>query len=186
MKTSYLILIIAAVIALILGITWISCSNTEKRIRNQFVARQEANKATFDNMWKTISQAAQVTDAQKQALSEIFVQYAAARSGGKSGDDHAIVKWIQESVPHVDTSTFNNLQNIIVGTRASFTNDQLALLDLKRVHDNCLDLFPSSIVCGDRPRLSVKLVTSTRTDAAFDSGKDDNTDVFQKPAKVER
>lgn len=182
----WFILGLVCALALIIGVMYMSYSNQEVRLRNAITARQEANKATFDNMWKQIKQTAEVTDAQKNALLEIFIGHAKARSG--SGDDKAVVKWLQESVPNVDVSVYKNLQNIIVAARNSFTTDQLALLDLQREHNNCLTMVPSSFFVGGRPPIKVTLVTSERTDAAFSAGKDDDVSVFSKPApsKVEK
>jgi hypothetical protein len=163
---------------IVIGVT---ASNQEKRLRNAITAKQKDNQSQFDNMWKKISQVAQVTDGQKQALLEIFVQHAQARAG--KGEDKALVKWIQESVPQVDTKTFAQLQNIIVSSRDAFTERQRELLDMKREHDNTIDLFPSSLFCGGRPKIDVIIVTSTRADEAFKTGKDDDTDVFQKKSK---
>lgn len=155
----------------------VSASNQEVSLRNAITAKQSANKATYDNMWKQIAQVAEVTTEQKNALKEIITEHAKARSG--SGDDKAIVKWIHESIPNVDTSVYKNLQNIIVGARNSFTADQVALLDLKRAHDDCLTKFPSSLFVGGRPPIDVQIVTSDRSGNAFASGKDDDVKLFR-------
>lgn len=169
---------ITVALLLLIGLmTYATYSNQEVRLRSQFNARQDANRATYDNMWKTIGQSAQVTASQKQALSDIIVGNSQARAG--NGPDKAVVKWIKEAVPNVDLRTFENLQNIIVSSRQSFTNDQVALLDIKREHDNLLQTFPASLIVGGRPPLVVKLVTSTRTEASFESGRDDDTQVFK-------
>lgn len=165
-------------LALVVGLMWMSANNTEVSLRNSIVAKQRANQATFDNMFKQISQVAEVTDEQTKALKDIFTSHAQARQG--DGSDKAIMKWITESIPNVDTKVFQNLQNIIVGARNSFTGDQVALLDLKRAHDDVLTKFPSSLFVGGRSRIDVTIVTSSRTDAAFSAGKDDNTKVFNR------
>ena len=46
----------------------ISLSNQEVRLRTTIEAKQRDNTSEFDNMWKKISQVAQVTDGQKRAL----------------------------------------------------------------------------------------------------------------------
>jgi len=153
--------------------------NKEVGLRTTIEQKQVDNKSEFDNMWKKIAQVAQVTDAQKNALKEIFVAHAEARGGVGNG---GIMKWLQESVPHVDTSTFNNLQNIITGSRDSFTMRQKELLDLKREHDKLLRSFPSNIILGmfGRQPIDVTIVTSTKTDESFKTGKDDDVNVFKK------
>lgn len=167
--------VLGVLILTVVGIG-ISASNQEVGLRNAIKAKQTANQATFDNMWKQIQQTAEVTNEQKNALKDIFIQHAQARTG--EGVDKAIVKWISESVPNVDVSAYKNLQNIIVGARNSFTSDQIALLDMKRAHDDVLTKFPSSLFVGGRPSIEVQIVTSERTGAAFSSGKDENVKLF--------
>jgi len=176
-------LIAAAIVAFLTGLVVLVCVvsafNGEARLRNAITAKQKDNASEYDNMWKKISQVAQVTDAQKRALLEIFVQHAKARAG-EGRDDGAIFKWIKESVPNVDTSTFNNLQNIITSSRDRFTMRQKELLDFKREHDNLIDIFPSGTILAmfGRQKIEVTIVTSTRTDNAFSTGKDDDAKVF--------
>ncbi len=136
-------------------------------------------------MWKTIAQTAQVTDAQKNALKEIFVAHAQARAVESK---NLLMAWIKESIPNVDTSTFNKLMAIIVGARDRFTMRQKELIDLKREHDILLDKFPSSMILSmlGRQKIEITVVTSTRTEDAFKTGKDDDVDVFQKPKPAEK
>jgi hypothetical protein len=168
-------------LGLIIGVMYMNYSNTEVGLRNRIEAKQKDNTSRFDNMWKEINQVAQVTEGQKNALREIFEGYAKARSG--SGDGGSLAKWIHESVPNVDTSTFNNLQNIITGSRDRWTEEQAKLIDLNLQHDNCLMQAPSSWFVGSRPRIEIKIVTSSRTEAAFDAGKDDDVNVFPRKAE---
>ena len=183
MKGSHIALVVIAVIAIIgigLGIYTVSVLNGEVRLKNAIVAKQKDNTSEFDNMWKKISQSAQVTDAQKGALLEIFTGYAESRSAGKEGG--SLANWIHEAVPNVDTSTFNNLQNLIASSRDSWTMRQKELVDLNREHDNTIDVFPSSMICSvfGREKIEITIVTSGRTEKTFETGKDDDVDVFKK------
>lgn len=172
------------VLILMCGVYFIGISNKEVSLRNLITAKQTDNKSEYDNMWKKIAQVAEVTDAQKQALKEIFVSHAQARTGG--GPDKAIVKWVQESVPNVDTSTFNNLMNIISSSRDRWTMRQKELIDFKREHDNMIDMFPSNVLVGGRGKINITIVTSTKTEKTFETGKDDDVNVFQKSIGVEK
>jgi len=93
------------------------------------------------------------------------------------------MRWVQESVPNVDLSVYKNLQNIIVGSRDSFTMRQKELLDLKREHDKLLRSFPSNILFGmlGIKEMSVTIITSSKTQEAFKTGKDDDVELFKKP-----
>lgn len=172
-------------ILLIMTFYGISINNKEVILRNTIQAKQKDNTNEYDNMWKTIAQTAQVTDAQKNALKEIFVSHAQARAVESK---NLLMAWIKESVPNVDTSTFNKLISIIESTREKFTMRQKELIDIKREHDILLDKFPSSIILSilGRQKIEITIVTSTRTENAFKTGKDDDIDVFQKPKQAEK
>ena len=159
---------------------FISASNREATLRTAIEAKQKDNTSEFDNMYKKILQVAQVSEKQMSILKDIFVSHASARTG--NGDGGSLMKWVQESVPNIDTSTMNNLQNIITGSRDSWTMRQKELIDLSREHTKLLRVFPSSVILSmlGRKEIDIKIVTSSRTAAAFETGKDDDMDVFKK------
>lgn len=173
---------VGALVLLILFMYGVSVNNKEVVLRNTITAKQKDNTNEYDNMWKTIAQTAQVTDAQKNALKEIFVAHAQARAVESK---NLLMAWIKESIPNVDTSTFNKLMSIITGARDRFTMRQKELIDIKREHDILLDKFPSSMILSilGRQKIEITIVTSTRTEEAFKTGKDDDVDVFQKQPK---
>lgn len=148
--------------------------NSEVKLRNLITNKQTDNKSQMDKMWKNISQTAQVTDMQKSALIEIFNGYAQARTGG--GNNGSLMKWVQETVPNVDQTTYTKLQNIILAERDGFAMRQKEILDFKREHDNLIDTFPNNIFAAllGRNKINVVIVTSTRTETAFETGRDDD------------
>lgn len=181
MKKSTLAIIACAVgvgvIAAYVFFASIGYSNAEKRQRNLITAKQRDNHSELDNMMKVIGQTAQVSQEQMKMLKEIIIGHAEARSGKGGG---SLATLVREVVPNVDTKTFQNLQNIIVASRNSWTQRQKELLDIKRVHDNLIDEAPSSWFVGSRGKIDVQIVTSSKAEAAFEAGKDDDTDLFKK------
>jgi hypothetical protein len=170
---------IVVLIVLVLGGSVIGTFNQEVSLRTAIENKQKDNTSEFDNLYKKIAQVAQVSEKSMSSLKEIVCGYAEARKG--ADNPNLIMNWIKESVPTVDLSTMNNLQNIIVGSRDSFTMRQKELLDLKREHDKLLRTFPSNVILGmfGRKEIDVKIVTSSKTEKAFETGKDDDTDVFK-------
>ena len=172
------------VIGLLITISVISWGtgvfNKEVMLRNQITAKQVDNKNQFDSMWKSQMQAFEITDVQKQMLYDIIVGHAKARSGHGS-----LATMVTESIPNLNESSsmYKQLLNTVVGLRASWTSKQTEILDYKRTHDNIVDMFPSSIICSmfNKQKIEVKIVTSDRTEASFDSGKDN--DINLKPTK---
>ena len=111
--------IIGAIVLLLVGII-VSTLNQETDLRTSIVAKQRDNQSELDNTIKKIGQSAQVTTAQKEALKEIIVWNAQARKGGGG----SLATFVTEAVPNVDTSTFNNLMNIITASRDGWTMRQ--------------------------------------------------------------
>jgi hypothetical protein len=71
---------------------------------------------------------------------------------------------------------------IIVSQRDGFKFRQKEILDYKREHDNLLTTFPNIMFASilGRNKIDVVIVTSTRTEDAFRSGKDDDVNLFNK------
>lgn len=167
---------LAAVI--IVGLMYVTYSNKEVRLRNQMKAKQTDNTSQLDNVQKKISQIVQVSDMQMQALKDIIVGNAEARKGGSG----SLATLVREAVPQVNNNeTFNNIINIITGSRDAWTMRQTELLDLKREHDNLIDTLPSSFFVGGRGKIDVVIVTSGRVKENFRTGEDNDIDL--KPKK---
>jgi hypothetical protein len=172
-------------VAVWLAFTLMSFHNVEVQQRNLITMKQKDNTSEFDNMKKVIREVAQVPDHQFDKLKELFSSYAEARSGGKGGNA-PIMNWIKEAIPNVDAKTFENLQNIILAKRDGWTQRQKELLDFKRVHDNILDVGFRGLILTKvlgRSKIDVQIVTSGATKRAFETGEDNDMDVFGKKAE---
>jgi len=181
-KTSVIILSVVGLFVLMFFIfvtMIVSIANKEVSIRTAIEQKQRDNKSEFDNLFKKISQTAQVSEKAMSVLKDILIGHAQARN---TKGDNSVFNWIQESVPNVDMTVFNNLQNIITSSRDSFTMRQKELLDFKREHDILLKSFPSGMILSflGRKPIDVQIITSTRSEKAFEMGKDDDIEVFKK------
>ena len=178
--------VLAVTVAIVLIVSLVGVLNTEVRLRTTIEAKQKDNTSEFDNMWKKISQTAEVTMAHKDALKEIFASHAESRTGGK-GQGGSVMSWIQESVPNVNLDTMKNMQNIIISSRDAWTMRQKELIDLARERTQMFRTIPSNffLAIGGRREADVEIiiVTSSRTDKAFQEGKDDNVELFKRDDK---
>ena len=174
--------ILAVVVLLAMGISF---HNSEVTLRNTINTKQTDNKNEMDAMWKNIAQTAQVAEKDRESLSAIFKEYASARTG--TGDTKPIMNWIKEAVPNVQVNSdvFKTLMNIIVSQRDGFKFRQKELLDLGREHDNLITKFPGLVFASvlGRKHIELVIVTSTRTENAFKTGKDDDVNLFNTPAE---
>ena len=178
MKKGLLVAALTLVFVVVIpGLMYISYNNQEVRLRNALTAQQRNNEAVFDNTWKILKQQAGVTDQHKEAFRQIYSEVMHARYDSGGGN---MMKWIQEQNPQFDSSLFGRLMTSIEAQRTIFTREQQKLIDLKREHDNLLATLPSSFFVGSRPAIEIVVVTSGRTAQTFDSGQEDDIDLFQK------
>jgi hypothetical protein len=155
----------------------ISYGNAETRLRNKINAQVESNKTTFDNVWKIIAQKAQVTDTAKDAFKDIYTNIMDVRYQGGGGD---LAKFITEQNPQFDMSLFKDLMNTIEAQRSTFGNEQRKLIAMCNEHNNLLSVFPSSMFLIGRSPIGddCKIVTSAKTEATFQSGQENDINVF--------
>jgi len=164
-------------LAVILIVMAISFHNKEVDLRTQITNKQIDNKSEMDAMWKIIDQNAQVTVIQKEALMDIFGAYAQGRT--PKGGSGALALWVKEAVPTVDQKTYTLLMNTITAQREGFKFRQKELLDQGREHDRLIQRFPGVVFATilGKKHIDLVIVTSTRTEEAFKTGKDDNVDL---------
>lgn len=158
---------------IICGIYVVSLYNSASTLKNTYDMKVKDNSSEYDSMWKIISQTAQIPEAKKNAFEEIYTEYAAART---SKSTNQMMTWVKESAPHVDLSTYDKLMNVITGTRQSWTFRQKELVGIAEEYNKKMISFPSNIFLGmfGFQKIDPKVITSTRTEEAFQSGKDDD------------
>jgi hypothetical protein len=179
MGTGVKIAIVAAIVAVfgivMVGVYGVSVSNKEVRVRNQGKMQQKNLEVVYDETWKVISQIAQVADKYADDFKDIYSNIMSERY---SKGDGSLMKWVHERNPDFDPSLYNKLANAIEGKRAKFAAEQKKMLEIKRVHDDIRLTFPSSLICGGRPEIEVQLVTSAKTQKAFETGEENDVNVF--------
>lgn len=175
---------LAIVSVLVLGVVgllgmYITYSNQEVELSTQFGAQTKANSVIYDKVWKTLQQKAGVADQSADKFKEIYASIMDSRYDGK---DQVLMNWIQESNPNFDMSIYKDLSLSIEANRAEFANVQNKLIDIKREHQNLRLKIPSSIFLSIKgvKELELKIVTSTRTEKSFETGKDDDIGLFEK------
>lgn len=171
------ILTVAVIVGVMLLGFYFSASNKEIRLRSQAEAQRGKIETVYDQMWKIISQKAQVSDQYKDGFKEIYTGIIAGRY---SQGDGTLMKWITESNPTFDASLYKDLMQSIEVERQNFTREQEIMLDIIRVHSNLLNEFPTSIFLSSRKPIEYTIISSTKSKETMLSGKDDDVDVFKK------
>lgn len=174
--------IVAAVLigGLVLGgiglIYGVSTYNSQASLKNTYEMKVKDNSSEFDNMWKKISQVTQIADAKKEAFREIFNGYANARTPQDAG---RAMFWVKENAPNLDLSVYDKAQNIIVGSRDSWTFRQKELVGIAEAYNKNLVTFPKNFFLGmfGFQKIDPKVITSSRTEEVFRTGKDDDVNL---------
>jgi len=154
-----------------------------------------------------VKEVAQVTQEYKGDAKDLYLGLMQARYPvGES----PMMKWIQESNPTLDPGMYRKIQDVIEAGRNTFAQGQKDLADKQRRFRDHIQQFPGSVYRGffDIPNVMVgdnapakdidgdgkitvldySIVTSTKTEAVFREGKDNEPlDVFgKKPALPEK
>lgn len=176
-------LIVFAIIGVILGGIVFSVWQTSVQYQNadvsklsQIVGEQKACEAEFDNCWKQISQTYQVAQQYSQDFKDLYMGIANARYSGKN----PMLSLITEANPSLSPDLYKNVQAIITDSRNRFTSEQKKLIDMAQQYDSWRGQYFCKLYLGapgPTQMSKIKIVTSTKTDAAFSTGKDDDIDL---------
>lgn len=160
--------------------SYISYGNLGARTENALVAKLDDNRQMLGKHSTQIAEMAQVNTMYKDDLKEV---YTAAIEGryGENGST-AVMQWLQEQNPNMDAALYTRLSQKIEANRDEFSNAQRELLDQKRAYKNLLTEFWSKLWLGfaGYPKINlddIKIVTSTHSNKAYETGVDDGIQV---------
>lgn len=197
--------IVGLVAVVLLGVVYFfsyaSKDTQEVKLRETVVAQNRVCRNHFDNMFKVISQTAQVPsefmEQSKQAFKEIYQPLIEGRYQNSEGDQqNVMMKWVQESNPQFDMTAsaklYERLQVVIEAQRNEFTKQQDLLIDKHRQHRVFCNIFWNRNLfgmsdrvipfCKDLPNPDVvdciQLIDSKNTEQVYQTGEDNNTKLF--------
>ena len=145
-------------------------------LENKIDAQYQANKSDYDKMWKTFVEMTQVTELQAEQFKEVYTDLIA----GRNKDDGLLFKMVQESNPQLGTEVYTTLQRQIAADRGTFNNNQKKILDIINQYNTFIEhkAIIIAMLTNREPLDSSKyIVTSERTDNAFESGQDGTIDL---------
>lgn len=158
----------------------IGVRNEAVELETQFDAQVKGNMSTYDKVWKIITQKANISQQYSDDFARNYTAIMTGRYGNPNNRSQSLMLWIQEKNPDFSTKLYEDLSHSMEALRIEFDMSQKKMIDIKRVHDNLRLKFPSSLAMFGHNELQLKLVTSSRTEKAFDTGKDDDVELFKK------
>jgi len=176
-KSLFLVILIVGILGIGLTLTYYSYDNQYITLNNLYEAQVSDDKIVYDEVWKVVKQQAQVSEQYAESFKSIYLGMMDARY---SKDSNATFKWIKEQNPEFSQDMYMKLMNTIESQRSKFTSVQRKLITYHQEISNLVKLWPSRIFVGGRPIPELKIVTSTKTENTFNTGKEDDMDVFEK------
>jgi hypothetical protein len=145
--------------------------NTAVALDEQIKAQYTSNQSNYDNMWKKFKEIAQVSDMQADDFKKVYTDLIT----GRYNDPQLLFKSVQESNPNLGTEVYTKLQNEISAGRSEFDRNQSKIADQIREYNTFIRKHVVMNTIFKFPQLDSQkyIVTSGRTEGAFDSGKDD-------------
>lgn len=192
-----------AIFAVCIWISMVGWYDTANSLENATRAQWTSNQNGYDAFWKSVREVAQVPEQYKDDFKTVLVADTQARYGADGSK--AAFQWLQEHQINFDAGQYRKIQDVIESGRQDFKRSQNELADKQReVRDVTNSYwgglmashygFPRTLSGAAAPprdadgdgRLTVldyPIVTSARTEKAFQDGKDDEVSIFDRAKK---
>ena len=177
MKNSVIILSLAvfSFVAILIS-SWLYATRREVRLRNLALAEIQKVEVIHDQMWKTISQEAQVTSEYKNSFDTIYTHIMEGRYSGGSSDG-SLMKWIKESNPEFTPDLYKKLMIDIEALREKFSSQQIRVEDVIREHNNLIrDPIFSMFIKNTEP-IEYVVISSSNTKKVIETREDDEVEI---------
>ena len=162
------------VLLAIIGVSTIwSSRNTAVALEERIEAQFASNKSNYDNMWKKFKELTQVTEIQAEQMKDVYKDLIT----GRYNDTKLLFKAVQENNPNLNTEVYAQLQREISAGRNTFDNNQKQIADIIREYNTYIKKkIIMSVITGRQPKdINKYIVTSEKTEKAFESGQDNET-----------
>lgn len=183
----------AAVLVLASVGSCVSFHNQAAKLENATIAQVKSNMAEYDKMWKTVAEVAQVPVKYKDDFKDILLAETSAKFG--EAGSAATSQWFSERDLKLPPELYSKVQTVIEANRASFKRGQDDLADKQRRYADHLgsvggrfwsgitghpkavkgEHAPGKDLDGDGVLtvLDYAIITSAKTEAVFESGRED-------------
>jgi hypothetical protein len=149
-------------------------------LQNRVEAQHISNKSNYDSMWKKFKEMTQVTELQAEQFKDLYT----GLIEGRNQDTGLLFKMVQEQNPTLSPDVYTNLQLEIASSRNVFDNNQKKVIDIIREYNTRINTGTGFIfnIIFNYQKLDANdfIVTSDRTQEAFDNKKDDVIDLKGK------
>lgn len=154
-------------------VSYVNAYNFGNKMENAILATWENNENILAQYGNKVVEAAQVTDMQRDDLTQVIGEAMAGRYG--EDGSRAVFQMITEQNPQIDSSVYTQIQRIIEAGRNDFTTQQTILADQRRVYNTALGSFVKGTFLGwaGYPKIELdkyKPISTARASEAFETG----------------
>jgi len=154
--------------------------NREVTLRTGFEASEKNVTISFDKMWKTLANQAEINEKYKDDFKDVAPELVEARYKGGTGK---LMAWIQEHNPEFTPAMYTKLMDSVAQERTVFNREQQKMIDYHREHTQFVRKPVQKMILGmfgDSSELTISLITSSKTEDVVATGKDDDVNLFDK------
>ncbi|PAD70637.1 hypothetical protein CHH83_02205 [Bacillus sp. 7586-K] len=145
-------------------------------LETKIEAQLKSNESNYDSMWKRFTEMTQVTDIQADQFKDVYTDLIS----GRYEDTDLLFKMVQEQNPQLNGEVYTKLQNEISSARIEFDRNQKKLLDIIAEYNRLVQHrgVVMALITNREPINSDEyIVTSERSEKAFETGKDEAIDL---------
>ena len=154
---------------------YVSASNTGNALEQQLKAELQNNKNILAQGQQKVLEVAQVPEMYRDDLMKVASAAIQGRYG--EGGSKAMMQWLQEQNPNVDSKIYLKVQQVVESYRDEFKNGQTKMIDVKRVYETQLGTFWTGMFMrfAGYPKVDLnefKPITTDRVEVTFKNGKE--------------
>ena len=164
---------VIAMLAMVVGGSYISAYNTGNRLENGIKASYLDNQNVLSQYSQKIAEAAQIPAMQAEDNRNLIVAALDARYGPEGSK--AMFQFIQEQNPTLNSEVYTQIQRMIEAGRNDFRVAQTKLIDQKRVYETQLGSFWGGtwMSIAGYPKINLddyKIIVNVQTQNTFENG----------------
>ena len=180
-KQTGILLGIGIAILFLGGMLYMAKFNIKKEageVKNHYNSQLKVSENRFDIAWNIMKNEAKLPDKYKDAIKEVVVANNTSKYGANGYQQGGLMNVLQEANPNFNDAMYQRLMTLIESEMKSFEREQNIQIAIAQQYNDLLLTWSAQMFLDDLTPIDAKIVSSTHTKKVFDTGINDDTDVF--------
>lgn len=164
-------------VAFVIGFGYVGFSNTTNAYEVDITAQYQQMKNVYDNGWKTVMETAQISDNYRDDMIKVWQAALTGRYGANGS--RAVLQFIKEANPHIDSQLYVRVQDRIDGFHSTFQGAQTKLISEKQEYGRYIKASTEGRffnMFGNYPHIRCGVPDGSQDDYAILTSDKTNTD----------